>query len=427
LLPKEKDTMNDAPSDRLHCQDGVRESESTAANDAPTLSERRFWRWTAVGLGILAFGKGIREPNAWAYTQAQLDYSAGFMHRGLFGAVLGHPLELNRYEHFAVVSTALLLLLFAALVLLARKSKLAERTPPGELLAVYASSYSVTYLAHLNGYLDIPLALLCLAPLFVRSTGWRLAAAACSTTLGILIHEQFFFAFLPLLIVSILFGMATARTLAQRRLAWVGGILLAALGLGLMMYLVRHGSISAAQADELRQSIARTTDRPLHTEVWKVLPRTSRENLEIMRSVWRRPTYLPAQVESLLLFVPTVAVLSWATLLLLRRWMPGRHRWLYAGVLLATLAPLSLHLLGWDKNRWNELLSLNAFVLLLTVSRLVGGEPVRLPVWLRRACLLVMLLNMATGGGLMGGLHIRPFPFMRSPDAVVVGAPTPGR
>jgi hypothetical protein len=87
--------------------------------------------------------------------------------------------------------------------------------------------------------------------------------------------------------------------------------------------------------------------------------------------------------------------------------------------LLATLAPLSLHLLGWDKNRWNQLLCLNAFLLLLMVSKLAVGDPVRLPLWLRRACLLVMLLNMASGGGMLDDSHMRPFPFMHSPDAVV--------
>jgi hypothetical protein len=412
--------MTDASSDRLHGKDSVPECGSTVAKDTETRGERRFWRWTAVGLGVLAFCKGIHKPDRWPYTQAQLDYSAGFMRRGLFGATLGHLLELNRYSHFVVVSTALLLLLFALIALLARSSKLAERTPPGELLAVYASSYSVTYLAHVSGYLDIPLALLCVAPLLMRSTGWRLVAAAVATVLGMLVHEQFFFAFLPVLVVSILFGAATARTADERRLAWTGGILLAALGLGLMTFLARHGSISATQAEQLSQAVARTADQPVDTEVWKVLQFTPRENLETMQAVWQRPTYLPAQVESLLLFGPTAAVLSWATLLLLRRWRPGAHRWLYAGVLLATLAPLSLHLVGWDKNRWNELLCLNAFLMLLLVSRLVGGQAVQLPVRLRRACLLVMLLNMASGGGMLDGRHIRTFPFMRNPDPTMV-------
>ena len=413
--------MNDRATGRAHWQDLTAERGPSAELCAEAVGERRFWRWTAVGLGAIAFGKGIREPNAWSYTQAQLDYSVGFMRRGLFGTVLGHWMGLNQYAHFAVVSTALLLLLFAALALLARSSKLAERTPPGELLAVYASSYSVSYLASLNGYLDISLALLCVAPLFVRRTGWRLAAAAVATVVGILVHEQFFFAFLPVLVVIVAFGAATGKTAPERKLAWTGAILLAVLGAGMTWTMGRHAAISEAQTAQLTQTIARTADRPLNAEALKALPRTSREYLEIMKSVWRRRTFIPAQVESLLMFLPTAGVLSWATLMLLRLWMPGKHRWLYAGVVLATLAPLSLHLMGWDKNRWNELLGLNAFLLLLVVSRQMGGEAVRLPVRLRRACVVVMLLNMATGGGMLDGRQIRPFPFMRSPDAAVAG------
>jgi hypothetical protein len=418
--------MKDAPSDRAHGQDGVAECEPATANAAQTTEDRRFWGWTAMGLGVLAFCKGIRLPNDWSYTQAQCFYSAGFVRR-FSGATPGNLLQLNLYGHFAVFSTSLLLLLLAMLVLLARSSKLAERTPPGELLAVYASSYSVSYLAHLNGYFDIPLALLCVAPLFVRPTGWRLAAAVCCTLLGILIHVQFFFAFLPLLIVSVLFGAATASTSAGRRLAWTGSVLLTVLGLGLMLNFALQGPVPTAQADDMMQSIERRADHPLDPEVFKGILSNPQVNLETMKSVWRRPTFFPAQIESLLMFGPTAAVLSWATLLLLRRWMPGKHRGLYAAVLLATLAPLSLHLVGWDKNRWNELLSLNAFLLLLLVSRLAEGVTIQLPVRLRRACLLVMLLNMATGGGMLDGRHIRPFPFMRSPDAGVTSTAAPGQ
>jgi hypothetical protein len=43
---------------------------------------------------------------------------------------------------------------------------------------------------------------------------------------------------------------------------------------------------------------------------------------------------------------------------------------------------------------------------------------VRLPANLRRACIVVMLLNMATGGGMLDNRHIRPFPFLRSPDGI---------
>ena len=199
------------------------------------------------------------------------------------------------------------------------------------------------------------------------------------------------------------------------------------LGLGLTTYFERHASVSVAQSQQLRQSIARLADQPLDPELFKVMSFTPQKNLETMMSVWRRPTYLLGQIEGLLLFVPTAALLSWATLLLLRRWMPGKHRRLYAAVLLATLAPLSLHLVGWDKYRWDELLCLNAFLMLLLVSRLADGVTIQLPVRLRQACLLVMLLNMASGGGMLDDRHIRPFPFMRSPDAAVASAAVPLR
>jgi hypothetical protein len=411
--------------DDQQAEDLARQSEDascrlTTDERVQASGEARFWRWTAVGLWALALGKGLREPNTWAYTQAQLDYRFGFIRRGLLGELLGHPLGLNHYMHFAVLSTALLLFLFGLLALLAHRSGVARWTPPGELLAVYASSYSVSYLAHMNGYLDVPLALLCVGPLLVRSTGWRLAAAVGSTMVGILIHEQFFFAFLPLLIVSVLLAAATAKTSAERRLAWGGGILLVVVGVSLTLYCVRHGSVSEVQSEQIRQSVQQETDHPVNVLMLTESSISPRKNMEIMRSVWHRSTFIPAQVESLLMFAPTAAVLSWATLVLLRRWRPRRYRWIYAGVLFATLAPLSLHLMGWDKSRWNELLSLNAFLLLLVVSQQMGDKPVQLPVRLRRACLVVMLLNMATGGSMLDNRHIRPFPLLRNPDGAIV-------
>jgi hypothetical protein len=389
-----------------------------AQQAAQTFNDPRFWRWLTLGVGLLAFGKGIRLPNAWSYTQAQMDYSVGFMRRGLFGEVLGHALQLNRYTNFAIVSTLLLLLLYGALALLAHRSRLAARTPPGELLAVYASSYSVTYLAHLNGYMDSPLALLCVAPLFVRSTGWRLAAAAVCATLGILVHEQFIFCYLPVLVISVLLGAEGSKSVGERRLAWAGAALLLLLGLGMTGLLGRYASITVAQEQQLSRSAAARADQPISADVFDVLPRTTHENFEIMKTVWVRPTFIPAQVESLLLFGPTAGVLVWGTFVVLRRWRPGASRWVYAAVVVGTLAPLSLNLVGWDKNRWNEMMALNALLLLLVVCMRFGDEPIRLPVGLRRACLAVMLLNMASGGGMLDFKHVRPFPFLRNPDSV---------
>jgi hypothetical protein len=387
----------------------------------------RFWRYTIPLVAAIAFLKGFRKPNVWSYTQAQFDYSTGFMRRGFFGWLL-RPAGIHLYSHFAVFSTFLLLLLFFQLVRLAFKSEILRLAPPGELVAVYASSFSVSYLAHLNGYLDIPLAILCVIPLFFRSVSIRLAAAVACSCIGILIHEQFLFAFLPVLIVAVLFGApaaspAVASNKPASRLLPVGGaILLTVIGLVLLGIFARYGSLTESRAQVLEATAQARVDQPLSHEVFKIAPRTASENLQIMKAVWARRTFLPAQLESFLIFGPSAAVLSWGSLILLRSWRPKDYRLLYAGVLLATLAPLSLNLVGWDKNRWNELVCFNAFVLLLLISRLFARGPVRFPTRFRQACLVVILINMATGGGLLDQRHIRPWPFMRNPDAQTTSA-----
>jgi hypothetical protein len=404
------------------------ESRQQPSADAPAAEVygSRFWRRLIPVLAVIAILKTFRKPNVWSYTQAQFDYSTGFVHRGFFGWLL-RPAGLYLYSHFIVVSTLLLVLLFFLLTLLAVKSEVLRLAPPGELLAVYASSFSVSYFAHLNGYFDIPLAILCIVPLFFRGVGLRLAAAAACSCIGILIHEQFLFAFLPVLMVAVLLGAAgdgsrTQGRSASRVLPVGGAVLLAAIGLVLLGILARYGSLTESSAQVLEATARVRADHPLSHEVFKIAPRTAAENLQIMESVWRRRTFFPAQLESFLIFGPSAFVLSWGTLLLLRTWRPKDYRWIYAGVVVATLAPLSLNLVGWDKNRWNQLVCFNAFVLLLLICRLFARGPVRFPIRFRQACLVVILINMVTAGGLVDYVHARTWPFMRSQDAPTASA-----
>ena len=81
---------------------------------------RRFWRYVIPLLAVVAILKTLRKPNLWSYTQAQFDYSTGFMRRGFFGWLL-RPAGLHLYSHFVVISTLLLLLLLFVLTRLALK------------------------------------------------------------------------------------------------------------------------------------------------------------------------------------------------------------------------------------------------------------------------------------------------------------------
>jgi len=53
----------------------------------------------------MAVLKGLRRPSMWAATQAQLDYSHGFIKRGLLGAVYG-PLGGDHYGRLSWIFAA---------------------------------------------------------------------------------------------------------------------------------------------------------------------------------------------------------------------------------------------------------------------------------------------------------------------------------
>jgi hypothetical protein len=378
-----------------------------------TLGTHRFWKWTALFLGILAIGKGIREPNRWSMTQAQVDYSLGFIRRGLFGTLLKSPLHLNIASHYAALSLFLLLLLFFILGWLALRSGLVERIDEGEVLALFASSYTVTYLAHIDGYLDIPLAILCMVPLFVRNVGLRFATALACAAVGILIHEQFLFAFLPVTLLSfVVTGFETASR-TERRLAWGSAMALALLATLLTFFVSLKASLTASQVQLMAAHVAASVDFKLDANFFSVLSRSSADNLALMKTVWRRPTFYLGQIQSVLLFFPTAALLIYALWRITRKRFTTRTWPIMLMALIAVLSPLCLNVVGWDKNRWSELVCLNAFIALITVCRFSGREPVTLPRTFLRLCLIVMMLNMATGGGMLDQQQIRPFPFIQ--------------
>jgi len=378
-----------------------------------TLGTHRFWKWTALFLGILAVGKGIRTPNSWSMTQAQVDYSLGFTRRGLFGTLLKSPLHLNIASHYAALSLFLLLLLFFLLGWLALRSGVVEQIDEGEVLALFASSYSVTYLAHVNGYFDIPLAILCIVPLFVRNVGFRFIIALACTTVGIFIHEQFLFAFLPVMLFSFVVSGFETASQTERRLAWGSGIALALFAALLTVFISLSASLTPQQSQAMAAHIAASVDFKPDANFFSVLSRSSADNLKLMETVWRRPTFYLGQVQSALLFFPTAALLVYALWQVIRKRFTTRSGPIMLMALIAVLSPLCLNVVGWDKNRWSELVCLDAFIALITVCRFSSKEPVPLPRTFLRLCLIAMMLNMATGGGMLDQRQIRPFPFVQ--------------
>ena len=371
------------------------EFHRTGEGGCMTRSTReRFWKALAPVVGIISCAKGLRRPNLWAATQAMVNYDHGFTKRGLFGATLGSWLHLERYTRFSVVSLALLLVLLGMLAWMTLRSRAFERLGAGEPVAIFFASYAVTYLAHVVGYLDIPLAILTVGLLLVRRTTLRLAAAVPVCVVALLVHEMFLLVFLPVVLFSLWADGLQAEEEPRRRIwAMAGGLALLACGVTLCLAL--KGPLSAAQSAAMRDDIAGRVDFPVRDDFFPVLERSTMDNLRMTVGALRTPFFRERFVVSALTFAPTILMLLAATIWTIQRMEPRRFRGLtMAAAVAAALSPLCMTLFGYDFGRWDELVCLAAYLVLLCVARLGALE---FGTAYRVAAVAAIALSLASG------------------------------
>jgi hypothetical protein len=83
--------------------------------------------------------------------------------------------------------------------------------------------------------------------------------------------------------------------------------------------------------------------------------------------------------------------------------------------LLATLSPLLMNFLGWDSVRWDAEVCLNAFLVVLILTRSAPRlKKIEFSARYQCAVILAIGLSMAAGEGLMYQKHISSFPFTSS-------------
>jgi hypothetical protein len=132
-----------------------------------------------------------------------------------------------------------------------------------------------------------------------------------------------------------------------------------------------------------------------------------------MREVAQRPPWWRQQIVSLVTMAPTIVLLLLTVGLVLRSSTRLVPKWLRMGAMAAGLSPLGMHLLGFDVARFNAMVILTSFLVLLAACRFTDGPSVMLSNRIRHWMLLVIMLNMASGDLLMEGRVVRPFPFIR--------------
>jgi len=379
--------------------------------------DRSFWSLMAFVAGFIAVGKGIRYPNLWGATQAQVDYHFGFVKRGLFGQVIAGPLGLEQYKRFACVSWLIMLVFLALLVLCTTKSHLSKHLNNYQIPALFFSSYGLTFLVDLAGYLDLFLAALAMAVLLIGNPRARFCAAIPICLAALLIHELFLYEFVPTLLMSFLLqsrrsgdGSGAWR---ERRSLLVMAVVLASVFVGTTVWISLRPSLPPERMVLMEQRVAARVDFPIRRDFFDVLTRSTEDNAKLMRKAYREGPWWIENAIGVVIFGPTILLL----LMITRKLIRANSKAPLGTATLATLAalsPLALHLLGWDRSRWNSLVVLTSYLMLLTVCRSEDKFEIELsPAW-RNAMVLVIVLNIASGSVLLDFKVENAFPFVHS-------------
>ena len=85
-----------------------------------------------------------------------------------------------------------------------------------------------------------------------------------------------------------------------------------------------------------------------------------------------------------------------------------------SAVLVAALAPLAMHVVGFDVMRWNSMCVMDTYLCLLLINIRKHGVCLPADSTERNSVILVIALNMASGYGLMDGKNVKGYPFFPS-------------
>lgn len=376
----------------------------------------------------IAFLKAFRLPNAYSATTFVLNYSQGFIRRGLTGEaarLLVGDLSYS-YWFFVAFAFSVLALVGLALGLLLYR---AVRASPRDLgfkcaALVFASSPGLLVFVHTVGYLDHLgfLGLLCWLLWLSRSQSRFLPFYATLALGGLLalIHEVLVPMFCPVMLLALLCH-AIRRTpdtpsigTRASMYAHAGAMTLAILLVSLWVSL--RSTEDARQAMALQAELLQKVDFPLRLDVFEAVYRSSRHSLLFLMPAYWSTEWSSYQVTKslwsiapgfLYLFANGLRSISQLALSRNARWGIGLC---FAG---ASVAPFTLNLVGWDTNRWNGIALLACFVgnLILKLFFRAPSRPLSL-VWATLSVSAVAI-GLVSDTPLFDDARVQFFPFDR--------------
>ena len=382
--------------------------------------DRTFWKMTALVLGTVSLLKGARYPSRWSATQVLINYDFGLIKRGLFGATFGNWLHLEHYKRFSLVSYILLAVFIGLLVLFTFQAGVLKKLGSVEAVALFCGSCTLTFMAHLVGYMDIPLGMLTVMLLLIRSSPVRMMAAVPVCLIGILIHESFLVVFFPCVLFSFVLDIVWVTEVRRRTTLWAFLSMLVLAVLSLTVGLALKTRLTQNQISALRIEGIKRADFPIREDVFDLLRHSTGQNIVSMKDHFLQPWMDLIYIEDKLIYGATIVLLLACVITLIKGTENKEHRRIVAGgAVLAACAPILMMFLGWDFARWDALCCLDCFLVLLTLCRVAPAPVPRLSGGYRNAVILTIALSMASSGGLMDNVQPNEFPFFDSAIAVV--------
>ncbi len=340
-------------------------------------SARPPWLFPAF-LFVLALSvlKGLRMPNRWAVTHYLFNYQTGFMKRALWGELLRLLLGSRTSNYFCLAGIGLAVL-SAILVLLVRECRHLPVSADGiAFLFVFAASPAIAFAAHLVGYLE---QLGYLALLIVVALGrWprvQIAAAVGAGFVLPLVHEASVFWVAPLFALTVLAGsierprphVSRVLVIALLVCAWVAGT----------AAVLAFGQVSPERANRIRDERTAFFEIRPRQDAFSALSTSTTASIRTMRTYWADGNVRRDMAYSVAVFGPAAAFLGLIAVRRARRLdAPRSVRVAAVALALAAIAgPLALHVVAWDRHRWNALATLNAGIAALILLRITRVTP----------------------------------------------------
>ena len=307
--------------------------------------------------------RGIRTPGRWAATHLLFNYDYGFTKRALLGSLVGtlHISSLYHYPFFFWFAAVIFMVDTLLLMMLLAKMVHIDETIPKLVAFLFASSLSPVFFAHSIGYFDDLALLVALIALMIEGFYLRSLFVGTFFFTGLFVHEGGFLLFFPLLFLR--FGVDLVTRLTWQRLATLAGLTLC---LAVADVILGRSHLDPTSAEAMHRALQLRADYHLRHDAFEVLTRNIEDNWRVTTELWRDAEFREYFFSSLWVTLPTVFYLLWNSWTAVSASRYGSIlRLLVAS---ASLAPLSLHLLGWDFARWDTLAITTSFLAFVIVK-----------------------------------------------------------